>query len=190
MVQRATTNMVNIPSTSASNPRDYKIWAKQNSFYTRISQAFLRCSFLSLYLKSMRIPSFCQRFFDYWEIEFGRFLPSVPHRPGTKHIMSAIGLPPIAVNKIKKKWADLQHEHVKMGVDRETITPPKLLAYLIILCFETRRPKQNSIARLNSKYLAVKKLGLATLLQVCCSLGTIKLINGPNGRMNSSGFYW
>jgi len=35
--------------------------------------------------------------------------------------------------------------------------PPKYLAYLVILCFERRYPKQNTVARLKSKILAPPK---------------------------------
>jgi len=47
---------------------------------------------------------------------------------------------------------------------------PKFLAYLVVLCFEKRCPKQNTVARLKSKYLSQKKFGLATLLAVAYKL--------------------
>ena len=42
--------------------------------------------------------------------------------------------------------------------------PPKLLAYLNLLCFETRCPKPSTVARLNLNYVVPKKFVLATLL--------------------------
>jgi len=42
--------------------------------------------------------------------------------------------------------------------------PPKFLAYLNVLCFETRCPQPDTVARLNSKYLTSQTFGLATLL--------------------------
>jgi len=35
---------------------------------------------------------------------------------------------------------------------------PKFLAYLVILCSERQCPKQNTVARLKSKYLAPQKI--------------------------------
>jgi len=42
--------------------------------------------------------------------------------------------------------------------------PPQFLAYLIVLCFETRCPKPSAVARLNSKCLDPPKFWLAMLL--------------------------
>jgi len=46
------------------------------------------------------------------------------------------------------------------------------LAYLVILCFERRCPKQNTVARLKSKFLAPTKkyfwAGYATALALLC----------------------
>ena len=46
------------------------------------------------------------------------------------------------------------------------MAPPKCLAYVVILCFEKRRSKQNIVARLKSNNLATKNFGLATPLVV------------------------
>ena len=39
------------------------------------SQTFCRCGPISLQPKLLRTPSFCQRFFDHWEITFGSWTP-------------------------------------------------------------------------------------------------------------------
>ena len=39
-------------------------------------------------------------------------------------------------------------------------TPFKFLACLVVLCFERRFPKQNTVARLKSKYLPPKNFGV------------------------------
>jgi len=42
--------------------------------------------------------------------------------------------------------------------------PPKFLAYLVILCFERRYPKQNIVARLKSHILAPQMFWIPTIL--------------------------
>jgi len=46
-----------------------------------------------------------------------------------------------------------------VGVARGVITPVNFLADLVVLCFERRRPKQNTVARLKLKNLPLKILG-------------------------------
>jgi len=41
---------------------------------------------------------------------------------------------------------------------------PKFLEYLVILCFERRYPKRNTVASLKSKILVPRNFGLATSL--------------------------
>jgi len=41
-----------------------------------------------------------------------------------------------------------------IGTARGAMPPPKYLTYLVIVCFDRRYPKQNTVARLNSNALA------------------------------------
>jgi len=51
-------------------------------------------------------------------------------------------------------------EKNRRGQEGRGVHSPKIfLAYLVVLCFERRCPKQNTVARLKSKYLAPKVLG-------------------------------
>jgi len=45
--------------------------------------------------------------------------------------------------------------------------PSKFSAHIVILCFEKRYPKQNSVIRLKSNILTPQIFGLATLLSLC-----------------------
>jgi len=53
--------------------------------------------------------------------------------------------------------------------------PPKLVAYLVILCFERRCPKQNTVARLKSIDFPPKKFwtGHATVRGITLSAGIL-----------------
>ena len=53
------------------------------------------------------------------------------------------------------------------------ICPHTFLAYLVVLCFERRCPKQNTVARWKSKYLPPKHFGLATPLDIIQLIGSI-----------------
>ena len=49
------------------------------------------------------------------------------------------------------------------------MTPPKFLAHLVILCFERRWPKQNTVASLKSKDLPLQTSLYWLLHFLCCS---------------------
>ena len=66
---------------------------------------------------------------------------------------------------IHKLWLN------SIGIARAAM-PPKFPAYLFVLCFVRRCPKQNTVARLQSKYLtSPKNFGLAALLLNCLVVG-------------------
>ena len=58
--------------------------------------------------------------------------------------------------------------------------PPKFLEHIVILCFERRYPKQNSVIRLKSNILArLPKSFYATAVSYATECETVSVTNAP-----------